>query len=236
MEVNGINAGLQIPPFNSTSNASSGDVIGGKTDTTVQTVSVTTSLVGYAKGAINALTAVAGVASYPASAAPGNAVNLAQVLREIFDQSEKVISTITPATMPQATTTIFTVAGGAIEILNLISYCVTTNNANASTIQYQYDATSGSATTISGASTSLASLVAGDFVMCDFTLLTTTPIIISTGISAMLGPTVTERKVYTNATGGVLQAIVGAAATTGTWGHALRYRPIGRGVTVTAAF
>ncbi len=191
---------------------------------------------GLDPGFYDAISGSVGIVSYPASAAPANGISLAEVMREQFDQSEKVISTITPATMAQATATIFTVAGGAIEILNLMSYCVTTNNTNAAQLQYAFDATSGSATTISGASTTLASLVAGDFVIADFTLLTTTPIILSTGISAMLGPTVTQRLVITNATGGVVQIIVSAAATTGTWGHAMRYRPLGRGVTVTAAF
>ena len=191
---------------------------------------------GLDPGFSDALYGSVGIVTWPASAAPGNGISLAETMREMFDQEEKVISTITPATMPQATTTIFTVAGGAIQILNLIAYAVTNNNANAAQLQWAFDATSGSATTITGASTTLASLVAGDFVMADFTLLTTTPIILSTGISAMLGPTVTQRYVLTNATGGVVQAIVSAAATTGTWGHAMRYRPLGRGVTVTAAF
>lgn len=191
---------------------------------------------GLDPGFFDAISGAVGIVSYPASSAPGNGISLAEVLREQFDQAEKVISTITPATMPQATTTVFTVTGGAIEILNMISYCATTNNTNASTLQWTFDATSGSATTFTGLSTSLASLVAGDFVMSDLTLLTTVPTILSTGISGMLGPPTTQRLFVTNATGGVVQAIVGTAATTGTWGHAMRYRPLGRGVTVTAAF
>ncbi len=137
--------------------------------------------------------------------------------------------------MPNATTTIFTVAGGSIELLNLVSHCVTTNNSNAATLQWSFDGTAGTATTITGASGSLASLVAGDLVLCDFTLLTTVPLIMTTGISAVLGSPTTQRYIITNGPG-VLQAIVGTAATTGTWNHSLRYRPLDEDVTVTPAF
>ncbi len=235
MQVNGVDQGFAIPAADTTTNLTTAAVIGNKSDATVQTVGTTASIMAYEKGIMNALIG-AGATTFPSSAAPANTITLGAAIREIYDQSEKVISTITPATMAQATTTIFTIAGGAIEILNLIAYCATTNNTNASTFQWTVDCTSGSATTITAASTSLASLVAGDFVMADLTLLTTVPIIISTGISAMLGPTVTQRLVLTNATGGVVQIICGTAATTGTWGFAMRYRPLGRGVTVTAAF
>ncbi len=236
MQVNGVDQGLQLPATDATNNLVIADVIGSKADSARQDITTNRSLAGYIKGIVIALTGTSGVGAIPSAAAPASGVNLTQMIREQFDQSEKVISTITPATMPQATTTIFTVTGGAIEILNLIAYCVTTNNSNASTLQWVYDATSGSATTLSAASGSLASLVAGDFVMADLTLLTTVPITLSTGISAMLGPTTTQRLVVTNATGGVVQVTVATAATTGTWGHAMRYRPLGRGVTVTAAF
>lgn len=151
------------------------------------------------------------------------------------DNLETTAQTTVAAVMPQATTTIFTIAGGAIEILRLISICVAVNNTNAATLQWSFDGTLGTATTLTGASGSLASLVAGDMVVCDFTLLTTVPAIIATGTSGGLAPPVTERRVVLNG-GGVLQAIVGTAATTGTWNHFLRYRPLARGVSVAPAF
>ncbi len=176
-----------------------------------------------------------GIPSFPASAVPANSVSLAAALREVFDQEEKAIATVTAQVLTVGTATAFTVAGGAIEILNLGALCVTTNNTNAATIQWAFDGTNGSATTLSAASTSLASLVAGDLVYADLTLLTTVPIIMSTGTSAALGPTVTERKVYTNGPG-ILTFITGTANSTGTWNQFMRYRPLQRGVTVTAAF
>ncbi len=170
--------------------------------------------------------------SFPSSAAPAAGVTSEAVLRELYDQSEKSI-TSTAATIAVATVTIFTVAGGPIEVLNLISNCVTTDNTNGTTIQWTFDGTNGSATTFTGLSGSLASLVAGDMVIADLTLLTTVPASMSTGISGALGSPVTQRFFVTNGPG-VIQLIGGTAVTTGTWSHSLRYRPLGRGVTVTA--
>lgn len=220
----------------STNNATIADAVGNKSDATIQAISTTKSLMAYMKGAINALVASGGVAAFPSSAAPANAVSIAAAIREIYDQSEKVISTITAQVLTLGTNTAFTVAGGGIEILNLGAQCVTPNGAGqATTLQWAFDGTNGSATTITGASGTLASLAAGDLVFADLTLLTTTPIIMSTGISASLGPTVTQRLVYTNGPG-ILTMVVGTATSTGTWNQFMRYRPLNRGVTVTAAF
>ena len=90
----------------------------------------------------------AGVATYPAAAAPANAVSMAEVLREIYDQAERVVTTAA-AVIANGTATIFTIAGGPIEILNLLSVCVTANDATASTLQWTVDPTDGAATTIS---------------------------------------------------------------------------------------
>lgn len=182
---------------------------------------------------VNGGTTALAISLFPSAAAPADNVSLEAVARELFNQQEKVV-TSTAATMPQATTTIFTITGGSIFISEIVSNCITTNNTNAATLQWTVDCTSGSATTITGVSGSLASLVAGDMVITDFTLLTTVPLIMSTGISAVLGSPTTQRYIITNGSGGVVQAIVGTAATTGTWSHSMRYRPMGRGVTVTA--
>ncbi len=186
-------------------------------------------------GIIDALYGSVGLVSFPAAAVPANGISIAEVLREVYQQSERAISTVTAQVLTSGTATAFTVAGGAIEILALGALCVTTNNTNAAQLQWAFDGTNGSSTTITGASTTLASLVAGDMVIADLTLLTTTPIIISTGTSAMLGPTVTQRLVYTNGPG-ILTIITSAASSTGTWNQFMRYRPLTPGVTVTAAF
>lgn len=151
------------------------------------------------------------------------------------DMQEATAQTTTAAVMPLATTTIFTVAGGPIWLVSLVSICVTTNNANAATQQWSFDGTLGSATTISAASASLASLVAGDMTVLDQTGLATAVRIIATGTSGGLGPASASVGLYLNGPG-VIQNIVGTAATTGTWNHYIRYRPLARGVTVIPAF
>ncbi len=151
------------------------------------------------------------------------------------DTNEKSVSTLVAQVLTSGTATAFTVTGGLFEILNIGAICVTTNNTNAAQLQWAFDGTNGSATTFTGASTTLASLVAGDMVFADLTLLTTTPIIMSTGTSAALGPTVTERKVYCNGPG-IITIVTSAASTTGTWNQFLRYRPLQPGVIITPAF
>lgn len=225
---------LTVGVADAATNAAAKDVIGNKSDATVQTVGTVASLLGYTKGIMNALIG-AGAVTFPTSAAPANAVSLGAVLREIYDQIEKVVQTTTAATMPQATTTIFTMAGGAYRIMDLHSICVTTNNANAATQQWSIDGTLGSATTISAASASLASLVAGDMTVLDMTALSTAVRVIATGTSAGLAAAAEQIGIVANGAG-VIQNIIAAAATTGTWNHFFRYRPLARGVTATAAF
>lgn len=155
----------------------------------------------------------------------------------VFDDArEQLAQTIVAATMPQATTTIFTVAGnGPWKLLDLVSVCVTTNNTNAATQQWSFDGTLGSATTISAASASLASLVAGDMTVLDMTALSTAVRIISTTTSGGLGAAAGHIGLYFNGPG-VIQNIIGTAATTGTWNHFIRWRPLARGITITPAF
>lgn len=151
------------------------------------------------------------------------------------DQGEVSVSTIVAATLAQATTTIFTASGGPWRLLELLSVCVTNNNGNAATLQWQFDGTLGSATTISAASASLANLVAGDMLVLDQTALSTAVRIIATGTSGGLAAAAGHIGLDFNG-GGVLQAIVGTAAITGTWNHFLRYRPLARGVSIVPAF
>lgn len=155
--------------------------------------------------------------------------------REPLDNAIRFAQTRVAATMPQATTTIFTVAGGPIIIRSLVSVCVTVNNTNAATQQWSFDGTAGAATTISAASASLASLAVGDMTVLEMTALSTAVRIIATGTSAGLGPASGHIGLYLNG-GGVIQNIIGTAATTGTWNHFLRYEPLAANVTVTAAF
>src|SRR5687767_2448020 len=79
-------------------------------------------------------------------------------------------------------TTIFTIANGWILALGLIAECVTANGATpATTLQYSCDPTDGAATTFTGATTTLASLAKGGYVVMNGTALTTAPDIVANG-------------------------------------------------------
>jgi len=129
-------------------------------------------------------------------------------------------------------TTLFTVAGGPIKILDLFCYCIVGGDAAASTLQYSADGTVGAATTFTGASASRANQAAGDMIICNLTALSTAPDLVAAGVG--LGP-VLARGVIVPA--GIITTTVGSGpTTTGTYKHYLRYRPLGTGVSVTAAF
>lgn len=172
------------------------------------------------------LSGTAGIATFPAAAAPANAVSIAEVLREQFDQADKSVSNST-AVLANGTT-LFTITGGPIEILSLVARCATTNDGTASTLQWSADPTDGVAVTISAASASLASVAAGGMVVFQGTTLATAPLVSASG--ANIGQAVTNGVVVG---AGIITSVVGAGSTTGTWQMHMRYRPLARGVTVS---
>lgn len=144
--------------------------------------------------------------------------------------------TVTGSAILATGTTVFTIAGGPIRIADLVSYCTTGGDAAASTLQWSADGTVGAATTFTGASASLASLAAGGIVYCNFTALTTAPVITQTAGVALAGPTTsTGGGIYVPA-GIITMTIGGADSTTGLYKHYMRWIPLAPGVTVTAAF
>lgn len=132
-------------------------------------------------------------------------------------------------------TTVFTITGGFIRILDLFSVNVVDSDSAASTIQWSADGTLGSAVTITGASASTASVAPGGIVNCDFTTLATAPVIAANGV-ALQGPTTsTGGSVIIPA--GILKMVIGGAdTTTSTWRHCMRWVPLEPGVSVSAAF
>lgn len=124
--------------------------------------------------------------------------------------------------------TIFTIAGGPIKIIDLVSICITGNDTTASTLQYSADPTVGAAVTFSGATSTLASIAAGGGVVLNQTALDTAPDISASLVA--LG-SVSTNKIVMNE--GIITIVVGVGSTTGTWKHYLRYIPLGTGVTVT---
>ena len=127
--------------------------------------------------------------------------------------------------------TVFTVAGGPIEIIDLLSECIAANDVTASTLQWQSNPTVGSATTISGASASLASVAAGATIRLAPTALSTAPVVaLAAAGGVQLGTNVANMITLQP---GTLKMVIGVGSTTGTWKHFLRYRPLGANVTVT---
>lgn len=172
------------------------------------------------------LAGATGITTFPAAALPANSVSIAEVLREVYDQSDKAV-TNTTATLVNGTT-LFTIAGGPIEILSLVARCVTTNDGTASTLQWSADPTDGVAVTISAASASLANVAAGGMVTFQGTTLATAPLVSASG--ANIAQAVTNGVVVG---AGIITSVVGVGSTTGTWQHHMRYRPLSRGVTVS---
>lgn len=143
--------------------------------------------------------------------------------------------TVTGAGLLVNGATVFTIAGGFIRITDLISVNAVDSDSAASTIQWSADGTLGSAVTITGASASTASVAPGGIVNCDFTALSTAPVIAANGV-ALQGPTTsTGGSVIIPA--GVLKLVIGGAdTTTSTWYHIMRWIPLSSSATVTAAF
>lgn len=141
-----------------------------------------------------------------------------------FDQSEKSI--IKAAAVMVNATTVFTITGGPIEILQIGALCMTANDATASTVQWSADGTDGAATTITGASASLASAAAGTIVAAVPGTLATAPAVYANGVG--IGATV---PIIVPA--GIITTTIGVGSTTGTWRQFMRYRPLKEGVTVT---
>ncbi len=169
------------------------------------------------------------ITPFPASAIPADGVALAALLRELYDQNEKV-AVKAAATMVNAQT-IFTIAGGPIEIETLMALCVTANDGTASTLQYQANPTVGSAATISGATASLASIAAGATILLTPTALSTAPVIVLAAAGGVqLGGNIANRIIIP---AGTIKLVMGVGSTTGTWSHHLRYRPLARGVVVS---
>lgn len=150
------------------------------------------------------------------------------LVSEVKDQATQV--TMTGAAVMVTGSTIFTVTGGPIFVPELISVCMAANDTTASTLQWSADGTVGAATTFTGATASLASAAAGTFSVCNFTALSTAPDLVVPGVGLA---SIKTRGVIIPA--GIITTTIGVGSTTGTWRHVLLWRPLGRGVTVTAA-
>lgn len=128
------------------------------------------------------------------------------------------------STMVNATT-IFNVVGGPIIIEQIISVCITSNDATASTLQFSADGTNGGAVAISAASASLANAAAGTIVATVPGTLATAPAVYANGIGilgALAGGIVVPA--------GTITTTLGVDSTTGTWQHIIRFVSLGGNV------
>lgn len=122
-------------------------------------------------------------------------------------------------------TTVFTIEGGPVQIVELGCVCITANGATATTLQYSADGTDGAATTITGASASLANAAAGTIVAAVPGTLATAPAVYANGvgIAGTVGIIIPS---------GIITTVVGVGSTTGTWKHFIRYIPLVAGARV----
>lgn len=118
--------------------------------------------------------------------------------------------------------TIFTITGGPIIIVDLVSVCVTTNDGTNSTLQWSSTPTVGAAATFSGASATLASKAAGTTVRLNQTAITTAPDISASTGGVLAGGSALRTLVKE----GTITMVIGVGSTTGTWKHILRYIPL----------
>ena len=147
----------------------------------------------------------------------------------VLNHAEKV-AVKASAVMVNAQTA-FTITGGPILLVDLLSECVTANDITPATLQWQSNPTVGSATTISGATTTLASLAAGSTIRLAPTALSTAPVIaLAAAGGVQLGTNVSN---YITLQPGTLKMVIAVGSTTGTWKHYLRYRPLATEVTVS---
>jgi hypothetical protein len=143
--------------------------------------------------------------------------------------------TVTGASILTNGMTVFTVAGGFIRITDLFSVNVVDDDTAAATIQWTADGTLGSATTFTAASASVATVAPGGIVNCDFTALTTAPVIAANGVALQGTTTSTGGSIIVPA--GLIKLVIGGAdTTTTTFRHIMRWFPLGVSVSVTAAF
>jgi len=144
-----------------------------------------------------------------------------------LDVQEKCVASSTAALVDA--TVIFTIAGGPIRILDILSECITAAGVAAETLQWQSVPTVGSATTISGACTTLSGVAAGTTVRLAPTALSTALVIsLAAAGGVQLGTSVAN---HITVMAGTIKSVV-VAGTTGTWKHYLRYQPLAKGVTV----
>lgn len=150
-------------------------------------------------------------------------------LEDLAEIEERV--SVSTAQLLVTGTTIFTVVGSPIFLVELVSLCMVGSDSTAATLQWSADGTVGAATVFTAASASRANQAAGDMIVCNFTALSTAPDLVTAGVGLA---SVKTRGVIVPA--GIITTTVGSGpTTTATYIHYLRFKPLGTGCSVTAS-
>ena len=125
--------------------------------------------------------------------------------------------------------TIFTVTG-SIQIVSLVSECVTSNNATASTLKFTYVTAAASPQTVdmSGASTTLANAAVGYSV-----ILTGASSLGESPGQSLAGVLLNTASRGVRVPAGAIKIVIAVGSTTGTWRHYMRWEPLETHITVT---
>ena len=137
-------------------------------------------------------------------------------------------SIATAAAVMSNALTVFTIAGGPIVVTEIVAVCATANDGTASTLLFYADPTDGAATNLCAASASLANAAAGSIVNITGTLA-------NAGVLTATGTAIGQAGNIVVPVG-VIGLTVAVGSTTGTWSINMGYRPLGRAVTVVAAY
>ena len=232
---------LEAPTADSTTGTYLNETLGNKSDAAATgAVTTTDSIMAYTKQLVTdvrtiddfldtevaAILANTGALTDAAVYAVGTDKTLQQYVKGLLNSAPRT-ATSASATALTNGATLFTITGGPIVIEYLASICIATGDGGAATLQYSADPTVGSAATISGATGSLATAVAGSMVVFIGTALDTAPTFLTTGHGVIAtGPS----RIAINE--GIITSVVGGAASTATWKHYIRYSPLTSGVTV----
>jgi hypothetical protein len=122
---------------------------------------------------------------------------------------------------------LFTISNSPILVHKLIGYCVTANDATASTVTFNADGTLGASTAITGTSASLASATAGTAIICSLATAATVPAVVASGVG------IAAHSTKTLVPPGVINVTVAVGSTTGTWEWYLQYEPLAQDAVVS---
>jgi hypothetical protein len=159
---------------------------------------------------------------------PSNTASLVAMIKGILDTADRnAVSSVTGVLTTG--TTIFTIAGGPIELLYIMSMCTTGGDATAATLLYTTTPTGLAAVPISLASGSVANAPVNATVTYAGTG-AAAACVYSAGGTQLLASTVAGSGVIIPP--GTIKITVGSGPTvTGTWSHYIKYRAMGPGVT-----